>query len=583
MALQTVLDKKQKDLLDSERDLLTRLVSALIHAEIMPEDLEQVQRSINQLNELFLLVIVGEFNSGKSAFINALLGQPLLEQGVTPTTHKIHLLRYGEDAQQDPREPDLVVMSLPVPTLKEINIVDTPGTNAVIRHHEQITQKFIPRSDLVLFVTSADRPFTESERAFLEQIQQWGKKVMIVINKIDIMEGEEAVQKVEAYIRENSQRLLGVAPEVFPISAKLALRAKTGDDKARAAQDWATSRFEPLERYILETLDERGRIRLKLLNPLGVAEQTLKRYQTSVSELLALLAEDLKTIQNIDSQLKFYRQDMMHDYGFRLSDVENHLLSMETRGLNFFDETLRIGRLFDLVNSERIRGAFEREVVADTPRQIEAAVAETIDWFVDHDLRQWQATMDYLNRRRLPDGSAKIIGDLGAPFEYNRRALLDSVGAAAQDAIGSYDKTAEARAIGEATQMAVAQAALLEVGAVGLGTIVLVAMTSVAADVTGLVAASLLATLGFFVIPSKRKRAKADLHAKISAVRQKLVTGLTSQFEHELDRSIQRIREAIAPYTRFVRSEGDRLKLVQQELGEVEQAIEMLKVRIERL
>jgi hypothetical protein len=210
-------------------------------------------------------------------------------------------------------------------------------------------------------------------------------------------------------------------------------------------------------------------------------------------------------------------------------------------------------------------------------------VAETIDWFVDRDLRQWQSTMDYLNRRRLPDGGKKIIGELGSPFEYNRRALLDSVGRAAQEAIGSYDKTAEARAIGEATQMAVAQAALLEVGAVGLGTVVMLALTSVAADVTGLVAASVLATLGFFVIPSKRKRAKADFQAKISSLRQKLVTGLTSQLERELDRSIQRIHEAIAPYTRFVRAEGDRLKLVQKDLGELEKAIELLKVRIERL
>jgi small GTP-binding protein len=583
MALETVLDRKQKELLEAERELLNRLVSALIHVEILPEDLDQLQRSINQLHELFLLVIVGEFNSGKSAFINALLGQALLEQGVTPTTHQIHLLRYGDAAQQDHREPDLVVMSLPVPILKEINIVDTPGTNAVIRQHEQITQKFIPRSDLVLFVTSADRPFTESERAFLERIQQWGKKVMIVINKIDIMENEEAVRKVGDYIRENSYRLLGVSPEVFPMSAKLALRAKTGSDKARAAQDWTASGFEPLERYILETLDERGRIRLKLLNPLGVAEQTLKRYQASVAERLELLAEDFKTIQTIDSQLKFYRQDMMHDFGFRLSDIENYLLSMETRGLNFFDETLRLGRLFDLINSERIRGAFEREVVADTPRQVEAATAETIDWFVDHDLRQWQSTMDYLNRRRLPDGGKKIIGELGSPFEYNRRALLDSVGRASQEAIGSYDKSAEARAIGEATQMAVAQAALLEVGAVGLGTVVMLALTSAAADVTGLLAASVLATLGFFVIPSKRKRAKADFQAKISSVRQKLVTGLTSQLERELDRSIQRIHEAIEPYTRFVRAEGDRLKLIQKDLGELEKAIELLKVRIERL
>ena len=72
--------------------------------------------------------------------------------------------------------------------LREIHIVDTPGTNAIIREHEAITSEFVPRSDLVLFVTSADRPFTETERVFLEQVRGWGKKVVIVINKIDILE-----------------------------------------------------------------------------------------------------------------------------------------------------------------------------------------------------------------------------------------------------------------------------------------------------------------------------------------------------------------------------------------------------------
>ncbi len=79
-------------------------------------------------------------------------------------------------------------MTYPVEWLRDINIVDTPGTNAVIRRHQEITEDFVPRADLVLFVTSADRPFSESERAFIERIREWGKKVVFVVNKIDILE-----------------------------------------------------------------------------------------------------------------------------------------------------------------------------------------------------------------------------------------------------------------------------------------------------------------------------------------------------------------------------------------------------------
>jgi len=591
MALQTILNDNQRKLLAKERDLFNQLVSVLARAEIAPKDMERLHQSIVQLDELFLLVVVGEFNSGKSAFINALLGQRFLEEGVTPTTHQIHLIRYGPEIQREVASPTLVTISLPLEFLKETNIVDTPGTNAVIRQHEMITTEFIPRSDVVLFVTSVDRPFTESERVFLERIKEWGKKVIIVLNKIDIIDNEEAINKVEAYIADNSRQLLGLSPEVFPISAKLALQSKMAAEikgsKDRippsARQTWKASRFEPLEKYILETLDERSRIRLKLLSPLGVAEQTLKQYQSAVSQRLALLDEDFKTIQNIESQLAIYRQDMLRDFGFRVTEIENHLLTMEKRGLNFFDETLRLSRIFDLINAERIRGAYEREVIADIPHQVEASVEETIDWFVNHDLYQWQSIVEYLNRQRMPEHEEKVIGQLGSPFEYNRHALLESVGKAAQQAVASYDKTAEAKAIGEATQMAVAQAALLEAGAIGLGTLVAIALSSTVADFTGILAASLLATLGLFVIPAKRKKAKNELQAKISRVRQKLVDSLMSQFEHELNRSIQRIEEAIAPYTRFVRAEGDRLRELQKEMDTLEAALAHLKAQIEQL
>ena len=80
------------------------------------------------------------------------------------------------------------MIAAPVELLRDIHIVDTPGTNAVIREHEAITADFVPRSDLVLFVTSADRPFTESERQFLTAMREWGKKIVIVINKMDLFD-----------------------------------------------------------------------------------------------------------------------------------------------------------------------------------------------------------------------------------------------------------------------------------------------------------------------------------------------------------------------------------------------------------
>src|SRR5687768_14146018 len=263
--LSKILTPAQDELLKEERRILARLRVTLSRFDAAADQQAALDRSMEQLDELFLLVVVGEFNAGKSAFINALLGSKVVAEGVTPTTAQINVLQYGEAIDRQVRESNLHVITAPAPLLREIHIVDTPGTNAIIREHEAITAKFVPRSDLVLFVTSADRPFTETERAFLEEVRGWGKKVVVVINKVDILEGDRQVDEISRFVAGNAQALLGFTPEIFPVSARLALRAKMGEPAA-----WAASGFEALERYIAATLDSPGRVHLKLLNPLGV-------------------------------------------------------------------------------------------------------------------------------------------------------------------------------------------------------------------------------------------------------------------------------------------------------------------------
>jgi predicted GTPase len=67
-----------------------------------------------------------------------------------------------------------------------------------------MTERFAPRADLVLFVTSADRPFTESERAFIERLRGWGKSVVVVLNKTDLLAGAAQVEQLVAFIRDNA-------------------------------------------------------------------------------------------------------------------------------------------------------------------------------------------------------------------------------------------------------------------------------------------------------------------------------------------------------------------------------------------
>ena len=190
--------------------------------------------SLHQLDELFLLVVVGEFNAGKSALINALLGQGVLAEGVTPTTSKIHHITWGEELTREPMGAVGERITAPVESLRQLTVVDTPGTNALDRAHEALTTDYVPRADLVLFVTSADRPLSESERVFLETIRQWGKKVAMVVNKIDILKSDDERSEVVAYVTGNAGSLLTLDPEVFAVSA-LAAREAENDEEREAS------------------------------------------------------------------------------------------------------------------------------------------------------------------------------------------------------------------------------------------------------------------------------------------------------------------------------------------------------------
>ncbi len=574
LASHRLLGPEREQFFQKVRLTLGDLRAALGKIGLTGDEDQALRNSIRQLDDLFLLVIVGEFNSGKSAFVNTLLGSRILEEGVTPTTAKIQVLR-GKAAPDGFEAHGVLQLTADSPLLEDLTLVDTPGTNAIDREHEALTQHFIPRADLVLFVTSADRPFTESERAFLSGIRDWGKKVVMAVNKVDILETDEERERVREFVAESFSKLLGERPPIFLVSARRAFRAKqSGDDAALAA-----SGFPAIEDYIRSTLDEQERFRLKLLNPLGVGLRLADAASATIDARLEVLEGDIESVEEISRQLALYDKEMHGGFELRMSDIDLILHQFEARGHDFFDEMIRVGRVFDLLNKQKVRADFERIVVARAPQQIEEKVQDIIDWLVTADLQQWRAIREKLEQRRS-EHSSEIVDKLSGGFEYDRTRLLDTVGKSAQDTLKNYDKAREAARMAESVQNAVTNAALLEVGAVGLGAAVTLAATSSVADFTGIAAAGVMAVVGLFVLPHRRGQAKKELREKISNLRRQLEEAVAGQFQREISRSRGRIEETIAPYTRFVRGERDNLKERREELTTLMTAARALRSRL---
>src|SRR5450432_2656193 len=135
-----VLQEHQRSLLQQERRIANELQVCLASFEGADAYASTLRQVTDSLDDLFLLVIVGEFNAGKSACINALLHSDVLEEGVIPTTHQVTIVRYGQDHEQRLLDANILEIDAPVDFLRDISIVDTPGVNAVLREHERLTE-----------------------------------------------------------------------------------------------------------------------------------------------------------------------------------------------------------------------------------------------------------------------------------------------------------------------------------------------------------------------------------------------------------------------------------------------------------
>lgn len=565
-----ILTDDQSDLLRQEKKYLSDLYATLSEFKSPPAELGALQDALVQLEELFLIVVVGEFNAGKSALVNALLGAKVLQEGAIPTTTRVTLVRYGDVVRENVSPEELAQVSYPLDLLREINIVDTPGTNAVIRKHEELTRDFIPRSDLILFVTSADRPFTESERQFMEYIREWGKKIVVVVNKRDLLDDEKSFDDVRRFVQTNATQLLGLTPELFFVSAK-----------RESADGSLTGGMDALNQYIRTWLDQDARLRVKFSTPLGVADQILKRAEAISQHDRDQLAQDVETAEHVDREVSSYEKDIRGEMEPRIAEVDNLLYKLEARGMDFFDQNIRLTKFMDLARGDRFRALFEQQVLAGVPQEIDNRTRAVVDWLVEKDLREWQNLLTFLQRRRIP--SDALVGELTTSFDMRRQALLTSTTEAAQTVVSTYDAEKESREIGAHVEMAVAQTAIAEVGAVGIGALVATTVTVAAFDVTGILLAGVVAVLGLFIIPYKRQQAKTKFQEKVFDLRARLGNVLRAQFNSEADRTITRMKEGVAPYVRFVQGEKERLAHTADKLADARKGLQTLQDGVQKM
>ena len=405
-----LIDGASLALLERERALLDEAVSFLRSGAPELEEIDLLVEARKGLEELFLLVIVGEFNAGKSSVINAVLGERFLKEGILPTTNEITVLKYGASNEVKQSTDGFYTQTVPAELLKEVNIVDTPGTNVILERQQRLTEEFVPRADLVLFVLSADRPMTESEVKFLTYIKKWGKKVVFVVNKCDRLENEGEVREVATFVADNAERLLGVTDAaVMPVSAKAALAAK------RTGAPLENTGFTELEDYVLSFLGGGGGgggsrggegMRLKLNTPLQVSEQLFAAAEEILAAERRAAGEETKAATGVGDAMEAYADAMSEDFGAQLDAVRQCVLRSVARCDDVLDSTLRLTNAAELFTSYvlgngggAVQRAYAAAVLGDARAELRAALAEHTGWLKRNNTNQLAAYEDAVRAR----------------------------------------------------------------------------------------------------------------------------------------------------------------------------------------
>jgi small GTP-binding protein len=561
----TVVDANVQALLRREQRLLVELRETLEREQA--DERRRVDELLATLEDLFTIVIVGEFNAGKSSLINALFGERLRTEGPIPVDDVISILRYGEQAATKKLSDYVLEQFYPIEFLRNITLVDTPGTNSIVQRHQEITEDYIPRADLVLFVTSIDRPLSESERRFLEYIREWGKKVVFVLNKIDTKSDPEIAQ-VLAYLTTNVHAIFGFDPVIHPVAAKLALESKLGSAPPR---EWTRSRFEALEDYIFQVLSEKERVRIKLMAPLETILSLSKKQFRMIESRREVLAADKARIDSIHEQLERARADLVSNFKQFVIRIDNLLMDLERRGLDFLDRYVRIQHVMLLRDASRFREEFERQVFQGWKGSIDATIQEAVDWLVKENMKLWGSTVEAFQRRAEADAkNEEVIGRVGRDFAYNREEVYSRIRRNAEQRLSDYDVNVESRRIIDNAMRAVLHSFGLGAGALGLGYLLTTAVSSTAVDVTGLTAATMLLVTSFLILPYKRSKAKEEFKRRIEELRTNINESLDRESNTEIDRMLRSITSAFEPYQRFYALESEKIETFATKLGKVE-------------
>ena len=447
------------------RETLDRLATAAETA-----GLTSVARDIRTVrlpkldDERFSLVVLGEFNHGKSTFVNALLGTAVLPTGITPTTAVLAHISHGdapeahlvlESGERRPIDPARlgewatveglaarasagggvapaaihhIELRVPAPVLADkLTIVDTPGVNDINEQRAEITYGYVPRADAAIFLLDATQILTASERQFLEEriLRSSRDRLIFVVAKADLLDEGELTETL-AFAREHLGKLVP-EPAVFAVSSRRELAGKRDEsgfgpllahigvavatDRRRLLLDHALADAGRLSGFVRQSLAMRRR---SLELPLPELEERIGRARARLATGQKGLDAIAQTIRSETSALKArVRQDLAELAGELRASLPPEIDKVDghdvRRYLSFFiQDTFKAW-----LEEEGALAAKELERLAETVVEVASENVRDVTQAVSAELGPAETKVDFAVDTLKYDASIFALGALG--------------------------------------------------------------------------------------------------------------------------------------------------------------------------
>ncbi len=524
------LSNQQKQLFDRSLQIIEKVEELFVSSQsLFPDFTPDIPGIKQQLTNPFSIFICGEFNAGKSSLLNQLGGNSIAAVGILPTTQNVE--SYNPEG------------------LGGLRFIDSPGTNSIVEQHQEITENYLKQADIILFVSSVERPLSKSEQDFLTLVDRtWSRKIIVAINKIDLISPEQT-EEVLNYISDGLKKIFNDLPPIFTISANKGIG------------------MDNLKGYLLAFLEEEEKIKLKLQGPqnsllvyLEQLEQKNQGIQSKLEKEKLILDRTLRRIQDRLEEYKMLFGIFQGNIDELFRILLQAIAKVIDQKISFVNAAKkRITNEEDSLEDKLVK-AIDEAQLDDNLKNIFQEATSTFITYRGRILRE--ATEDL--EMAIEVGEDNFIVPSLDTSKVNTQEIAENIKLAADKGLNSSGRLGVVAAV------------------TGFGGLTVFNTPSL--DASAFVLSVLFGLLSVNALPRQRQRVKEQLEANFNQVKQNYVNALWKSLAMELNDCLKKFIDSIQPkqqelenQIKISQSLTEQISTIKVEINAILQELEQIK------